>query len=91
MAQDSVLVHSLVLVVQVRVYYGRNCDRCGQQHDKHQSQCKSDHFCLVFCLTLHQHKSLLSVCLVSQATRHAELEAINQLLAASDNNVDWSR
>lgn len=25
------------------------------------------------------------------ATRHAELEAIDQLLAASDNNVDWSR
>ncbi|DBB12373.1 TPA: hypothetical protein ACH3X3_005188 [Trebouxia sp. C0006] len=25
-----------------------------------------------------------------QATRHAELEAIDQLLAASGNNVDWS-
>ena len=34
---------------------------------------------------------MLRICRVPQATRHAELEAIDQLLAAYDDNIDWSR
>jgi len=44
--------------------------------------CSRSHFCTT---------CMLRVCRVPQATRHAELEAIDQLLAASDDNIDWSR